>query len=146
MPATLRDVLKEHVQLREKTRKLAASAWRGPIKVMDGRDVEHLFTTSIGTPHFDSNLRRRLRALLALAGIEHHRFHDLRHTAATMLIAAGVNPKAVQHFMGWKDSRMVDRYTHAVAEMMNETAKPMERVLCEPKASPTSSQNRQEKQ
>jgi integrase len=118
LPLTVRDVLKEHVQLREETRNLAASAWRGPIKVMDGRQVEFLFTTTIGTPHFDTNLRRRLRALLALAGIKRHRFHDLCHTAATMLIAAGVNPKAVQHFMGWKDSRMVDRYTHAVAEVM----------------------------
>jgi integrase len=140
LPLTVRDVLKEHVQLREETRKLAASAWRGPIKVMDGRQVEFLFTTTIGTPHFDTNLRRRLRALLALAGVKRHRFHDLRHTAATMLIAAGVNPKAVQHFMGWKDSRMVDRYTHAVAEVMSETAEAMERALSAPKAGRPTSQ------
>lgn len=95
LPLTVRNVLKEHVQLRERTRALAASAWRGPITVMDGRQVEFLFTTSIGTPHYDTNLRRRLHALLALAGVKRHRFHDLRHTAATMLIAVGMNPKAV---------------------------------------------------
>lgn len=132
LPPTLFEVLKEHVKLREKTRDLAASAWQGPIRVEDGRAVEFLFTTKIGTPHYDTNLRRRLRALLALCGIEHHRFHDLRHTAATMLVASGVHPKAVQYYMGWKDSRMVDRYTHPVAEIMNETAAAMERALTAP--------------
>jgi integrase len=102
LPLTVRDVLKQHVQLRERTLALAARAWVSPITVTDGRRVEFLFTTAIGTPHYDTNLRRRLRALLALAGIAHHRFHDLRHTAATMLVAAGVSPKAVQHFMGGK--------------------------------------------
>jgi integrase len=140
LPLTVRDVLKEHVQLRDRTRELAASAWRGPITVMDGRQVEFLFTTSIGTPLYDTNLRRRLRGLLAMAGVKRHRFYDLRHTAATMLIAAGVNPKAVQHFMGWKDSRMVDRYTHAVAEVMTETAEAMERALSAPRSGGLASQ------
>lgn len=137
LPITILDVLTNHIKLREETRKLAASAWRSPVKVMDGRHVEFLFTTAVGTPHFDSNLRRRLRALLALAGIQHHRFHDLRHTTATMLIAAGVSPKAVQYFMGWKDSRMVDRYTHPVVEVMNETAQALERALSQPKTEGT---------
>jgi len=57
-----------------------------------------------------------------------------------MLIAAGVNPKAVQHFMGWKDSRMVDRYTHAVAEVMSETAEAMERALSAPRSEKPTSQ------
>jgi integrase len=75
-----------------------------------------------------------------MAGVKRHRFYDLRHTAATMLIAAGVNPKAVQHFMGWKDSRMVDRYTHAVAEVMTETAEAMERALSAPRSGGLASQ------
>lgn len=134
LPITVLDVLTNHIKLREETRKLAASAWRSPIKVISGEQVEFLFTTAVGTPHFDSNLRRRLRALLGLAGIQHHRFHDLRHTTATMLHAAGVSPKAIQYFMGWKDSQMVDRYTHPVAEVMNETAQAMEQALSLPKA------------
>ena len=54
-----------------------------------------------------------------------------------MLIAAGVNPKAVQHFMRWKDSRMVGRYTHAVSEVMDETAAAMDRMLTLPELSRT---------
>jgi len=50
-----------------------------------------------------------------------------------MLIAAGVNAKAVQYFMAWEDSRMVDRYAHPVAEIVNETAQAMERALSLPK-------------
>ena len=51
-----------------------------------------------------------------------------------MLVASGVHPKAVQYYMGWKDARMVDRYTHPVAEIMNETAEAMERALTGPRA------------
>jgi len=48
LPFTVRDVLTNHLKPREEACKLAASAWRSPINVMDGRQVEFLFTTAVG--------------------------------------------------------------------------------------------------
>lgn len=39
-------------------------------------------------------------------------FHTLRHTCATTLSTAGVGPRALQAYMGWKVAAMADRYVH----------------------------------
>ena len=47
-----------------------------------------------------STLQYQFEALLKDAGIEHIRFHDLRHSAATILLTMGVHPKIVQELLG----------------------------------------------
>jgi integrase len=50
---------------------------------------------------------------VALAGLPEIRFHDLRHTHASLLIAAGVHPKAIQARLGHSSITMtMDRYGH----------------------------------
>jgi integrase len=51
----------------------------------------------------------RLAASLNLEGISHH---VLRHTGATVMVAAGVSLRAVQTIGGWSSLRMVERYAH----------------------------------
>jgi integrase len=43
------------------------------------------------------------------AGISNFRFHDLRHTAATRIAAAGVDPFTLAYIFGWSDIRMAMR-------------------------------------
>jgi integrase len=55
-----------------------------------------VFATSAGTPINPSNLRRRsLAPLLKKAGLHHIRFHNLRHTCATLLLSKGFHAKFV---------------------------------------------------
>jgi integrase len=66
---------------------------------------------------------------LTLAGIGHHRFHDLRHTAATLLAVQGVHPGAIQAALGWENLSMLNRYAHFVEEQRQAVATAMESIL-----------------
>ena len=59
-----------------------------------------VFRSSAGGPIDPSDLNRSFKQHLRRAGLPEIRFHDLRHTYASLLIAAGVHPKAIQARMG----------------------------------------------
>ena len=54
-----------------------------------------VFTTPIGTPIGTHSLHRMFKAMLRKAGLPDIRYHDLRHTAATLLLAQGVDPRTI---------------------------------------------------
>ena len=73
---------------------------------------------------------RQFRKLLAAANLPHFRFHDLRHTAATLMLAHGVNPKVVQERLGHANIRItLDTYAHVVPSMQREAADRIDDVL-----------------
>jgi integrase len=58
------------------------------------------------------------------------RFHDLRHSCATFLVATGVDPKSVQELLGHTTIRLtMDTYVHAMPENLRPAARAMDRVL-----------------
>jgi len=58
------------------------------------------------------------------------RFHDLRHTAATLLLGRGVHPKLVQELLGHSSIAItLDRYSHWIPSMGEQTAAAMEAAL-----------------
>ena len=66
---------------------------------------------------------RRFDKLLDEAGLPHMRFHDLRHSAATILLVAGVHPKVVQERLGHSTIAMtLDVYSHVLPSMQQEAA------------------------
>ena len=74
-----------------------------------------VFTTSIGTPLEPTNLRRDFDALIAKAGVRRIRFHDLRHTCASLLMAQGVSPRVVMDVLGHSTlSVTMDLYSHVL--------------------------------
>ena len=95
------------------------------------RDQGLVFTTGTGAPVNPSNLRQRSFApLLQRAGLPHMRFHDLRHTCATLLLSRGVNPKFVQELLGHATVAItLDTYSHVLPSMGDATAKAMEEAL-----------------
>lgn len=55
----------------------------------------------------------QLKSLLKKAGLPDIRFHDLRHSAATLLLSVGVHPKVVQEILGHSQIGItLDTYSH----------------------------------
>ena len=63
----------------------------------------------------------QFKALLKKAGLPDIRFHDLRHSSATMLLSIGVHPKVVQELLGHSQISMtMDIYSHVLPTMQRE--------------------------
>ena len=90
-----------------------------------------LFTTDTGGPINPSNLRKRSFApLLKKAKLPHIRFHDLRHTCATLLLVQGTHPKYVQELLGHATIAItLDTYSHVLPGMGDQTARAMQDAL-----------------
>lgn len=66
------------------------------------------------------------RRFLAAAGLPMIRFHDLRHTAATLLLAPRMNPKVVSEMLGHASvSITLDIYSHILPDMQEDAAAAM---------------------
>jgi integrase len=90
-----------------------------------------VLTTEIGTPLNRHNLcRRSFKPLLKKAGLPEIRFHDLRHTCATLLLAKGVHPKIVQELLGHATIAVtLDTYSHVLPGMGDAAAGAMDEAL-----------------
>lgn len=74
--------------------------------------------------------RRHLRDALAEAELPTIRFHDLRHTAATLLLAEGVHPKVVQERLGHSSIQLtLDTYSHVLPTLQEDAAGRLDRLL-----------------
>jgi len=56
-------------------------------------------------------------------------FHSLRHTAASMMLAAGVDIRTIQSHFGWSTLAMLQRYTHAMDESKRAAVDSLEKAL-----------------
>jgi integrase len=81
-----------------------------------------VFCTSVGTPLIPRNLKRTFYRLVENAEVKRIRFHDLRHSHATILLKENVNPKIVVERLGWANINMMDRYAHVHPNMQRDTA------------------------
>lgn len=65
--------------------------------------------------------------MLERAGLPQIRFHDLRHTCATLFLARGTNPKIVQEILGHANiSQTMDTYSHVLPRIQSEAVAAME--------------------
>ncbi|HEU5378212.1 MAG TPA: site-specific integrase, partial [Ktedonobacteraceae bacterium] len=113
LPSFVLEALKRH-RVRQVEEKLKAGpAWQ---------DHDYVFCTSIGT-HLNPtrDILDQLKKLLEKAGLPDVRFHDLRHSAATALLALDTNPKIVQEVLGHSAiSVTMDIYSHVLPTMQKE--------------------------
>jgi integrase len=83
-----------------------------------------IFASQSGTPLNPENLvKRSFKPLLKKAGLPEIRFHDLRHTCATLLLGRGVHPKIVQELLGHATIAMtLDTYSHYLPSMGDQAS------------------------
>lgn len=93
-------------------------------------DLNLVCATSIGTTVSASNLRRNFNIFIKKANVKKIRFHDLRHTHATLMLKQGIHPKIVSERLGHADTRMtLDRYSHLLPNMQKEAAQKFNELL-----------------
>jgi integrase len=91
-----------------------------------------IFTTQVGTPVNRHNFySRNFKPLLKRAGLPHTvRFHDLRHTCATLLLSKNVNPKVVSEMLGHANVTVtLDTYSHVLPHMQDGAVDAMDSSL-----------------
>lgn len=79
----------------------------------------------------ERNLSREWNKGKARAGITNLHWHDLRHTCATRLVAAGVDIAIVKEILGHSDIRVTDRYSHASREQLLRAVKTQDQTTPE---------------
>jgi integrase len=121
LPATSVKVLRVH-RARQAAEALAlGSAWP---------DAGLVFTSTVGTVIEPRNLTRLFDQLTEKAGVRRIRFHDLRHTCASLLLAQGVPPRVVMDVLGHSQIAItMDLYAHVMPTALREAADAIDRAL-----------------
>src|SRR5215469_15061824 len=85
------------------------------------QDRDLVFCNIYGGFFDPAHLRQRFDRLLRDVGLPDVRFHDLRHSAATILLSMGVHPKVVQEILGHSQISMtMDIYSHVLPGMQQQ--------------------------
>jgi len=112
LPAFVMDVLKQHRQHQQEMKRQVGDVWR---------EMDIVFCNTVGGYIEPSNLHDWFKKLLKSAELPNIRFHDLRHSAATILLGMGVHPKVVQELLGHSNiSTTMDIYSHVLPSMQQE--------------------------
>jgi integrase len=90
-----------------------------------------VFTSPIGTPLDPRNVTREFQGMLAAApNVPRVRFHDLRHTAATLLLAQGVDPRTIMETLGHSQiSLTLNTYSHVLPSLQADAAAKLDAIL-----------------
>jgi integrase len=115
------EILHEHWDLQNQERRFAGGRWK---------ENDLIFTSSIGTPMDQHNLYHTFREFIHSVGLPEIRFHDLRHTAASLMLNHGIAPIIVSKRLGHsKVSITLDIYGHLMSEMQSEAADLMDELI-----------------
>jgi integrase len=121
LPARRVAALERHRARQSEERRLAGDRWR-----------EHglVFPSTIGTPLEPRNLLRHCQATCDRLGLPRATFRQLRHTAASFLLAQGVPLKVVQTILGHGQIGLTaDTYTHVLPELQADAAARQDALL-----------------
>ena len=86
-------------------------------------ETGYVFTMDDGRPMHPQSVSRAFERAIGAAKLPRIRLHDLRHTHASLALAAGINPKVVSERLGHATvSITLDTYSHAIPAMQEEAA------------------------
>lgn len=111
------EVVRTHYNLQQRVIRTIRSTWK---------DHGLVFPSMVGTPKNPSNLDRQFKALLKDAGLPAIRFHDLRHTAVSLMIAAGQPINVISRRIGHSSPGFtLNQYSHLLPDQDLEAAEAM---------------------
>ena len=121
LPRGLVNLLLEHRKRQEEERDVVDDLWT---------DTGFIFTTNFGTPVDPRNLNRDFAIICQRAGLDHWHPHELRHSAASLMLASGVKLQVVSEVLGHASIRMTaDVYGHILAPDREAAADAMDQAL-----------------
>jgi len=122
LPSRVVDALGEHLERQAHEARIVGVRYE---------DRGLVFASQTGSPLDASNVvGRSFKPLLRSAGLPDIRFHDLRHTCATLLFLDGAHPKRVQQLLGHKSIAVtLDRYSHWIPDLEDTTVDVMDRLF-----------------
>ena len=133
LPPVLVTALGEHQRAQAAEQAAAGTAWHLPPR-QDGLNSGSgwVFATPTGEPVRAGADWAEWKALLADAGVRDARVHDARHTAATLLLMAGIHPRTVMGVLGWSHPLMLMRYQHVVDDLQRDAVQRIEQLIWTP--------------
>ncbi len=121
IPEFVVSALRAHRTRQRMDRLVAGSRWT---------DSGHVFTTTVGTPLDGASVSHAFGRALERAGLPHSRFHDLRHAAATFLLAQGFTLEDVKNLLGHSSIVLTSNtYGHVLEQRQREVARGMDAAL-----------------
>jgi len=121
LPASILQGLRDHRRQQVEERLASGGEWK---------ESGFVFTTPEGLPLEGTTVTRHFHRHLDRAGLEQRRFHDLRHSCATLLLVQGVSPRVVMDVLGHSEIAMtMNTYSHVVPELRRDAADRMEELL-----------------
>jgi integrase len=118
---TMIDYLRKHLEEQDSNKKVKTEEWK---------ENDLIFPTKLGTPMHPTSMYKEYKALLRKTDLPDIRFHDLRHTSATLLLQQGIHPKIVQERLGHSDIGMtLNTYSHVLPSMQQDAALKLDELL-----------------
>ncbi|MSQ21741.1 MAG: site-specific integrase [Dehalococcoidia bacterium] len=121
LPKMTVSALRAHHARQLMERLIAGSLWQ---------DTGLVFTTETGEPLRDTSVTKAFQRVLLTAGLRHQRFHDLRHAAASFLLAQGFEMRQIMGILGHSSIALTaNLYTHLMPAVKQEASARMDAML-----------------
>jgi integrase len=123
LPASIVAALSEHKDRQRNEHGAAGELWQ---------ESDLVFTTDRGRPLDGTVVSHHFHRVLDRAGLPQRRFHDLRHSSATLLLVQGVSPRVVMDVLGHSQIALtMNTYTHVIPELRRQAADRMEDLIAD---------------
>ena len=111
--------LRKQFELVNMQRQVAGDGWK---------ENDLVFPSTVGTPQLGTNLDRDFKRMVARSGCPRIRFHDMRHTAASLMLSRGIPAVTVAGMLGHTVSILLSTYAHFIPGNQAEAARVMDEI------------------
>ncbi len=123
MPPMITKSLEQHRVRQRQERSNAGNRWA---------ETDLVFASTEGKPLDGTAISKGFHRLLERAGLQQRRFHDLRHSCATLLLVQGVSPRVVMDLLGHSQIGLtMNTYSHVIPDLRRDAADRMQDLLAE---------------